>query len=75
MSKGGLRAPPPGGPCTAAPLSPRAACVGVFQAVLMGQESKDSLRDVLVMLRNTSNPQVEYITRIIQRHMATVGGL
>lgn len=49
--------------------------MGVFQAVLLGQETKDSLRDVLVMLRNTSNPQVEYITRIIQRHMATIGGL
>ena len=36
----------------------RGACVGVLQQVIAGVEPKDSLRDVLAMLRNTSNPQV-----------------
>lgn len=45
----------------------RGACMGVFQQVIAGQETKDSLKDVLVMLRNTSNPQVEYIVRTVQK--------
>ena len=45
----------------------RGACVGVLQQVIAGVEPKDSLRDVLAMLRNTSNPQVEYIVRTIQK--------
>ena len=45
----------------------RGACVGVFQAVVAGLEPKASLADVLTMLRNTSNPQVEYIIRIIRK--------
>ena len=45
----------------------RGACVGVFQQVIAGRESRDSLRDVLSMLRNTSNPQVEYIIRIMRK--------
>eukprot|EP00899_Mesostigma_viride_P026591 jgi/Mesvir1/7116/Mv09220-RA.1 len=36
----------------------RGACVGVFQLIIAEKESKDTLRDVLTMLRNTSNPQV-----------------
>ncbi len=35
--------------------------------MIAAKESKDSLRDVLVMLRNTSNPQVEYIVRTVQK--------
>ena len=45
----------------------RGACVGVLQQVIAGVEPKDSLRDVLSMLRNTSNPQVEYIVRTVQK--------
>ena len=30
-------------------------------------EPKESLRDILGMLRNTSNPQVEYFVRIIKK--------
>jgi len=51
----------------------RGACIGVLQQVIAGTESKDALREVLVMLRNTSNPQVEYITRTIQRWAQTAG--
>jgi intraflagellar transport protein 56 len=45
----------------------RGACVGVFQMVIAGVEPKGSLADVLTMLRNTNNPQVEYITRIVKK--------
>jgi intraflagellar transport protein 56 len=45
----------------------RGACVGVFQKVVIGQESPDMLRDVIAMLRNTSNPQVEYIIRSMKK--------
>lgn len=45
----------------------RGACVGVFQQVIAGKASRDDLQDVLTMVRNTSNPQVEYIVRIIKK--------
>ena len=45
----------------------RGACVGAFQQVIAGMEPKELLMDVLTMLRNTSNPQVEYIIRIIKK--------
>lgn len=45
----------------------RGACVGVLQQVIAGKESQESLPEVLAMLRNTSNPQVEYIVRTIQK--------
>lgn len=35
--------------------------------VIAGKESKENLADVLGFLRNTSNPQVEYIIRTIKR--------
>ena len=41
--------------------------MGVFQQVVAGMERKESLRDILGMLRNTSNPQVEYFVRIIKK--------
>jgi len=45
----------------------RGACVGVFQLMIAGKASRDDLQDVLTMVRNTSNPQVEYIVRIIMK--------
>ena len=45
----------------------RGSCVGVFQLMIAGKASRDDLQDVLTMVRNTSNPQVEYIVRIIQK--------
>jgi len=45
----------------------RGACVGVFQLMIAGKASRDDLQDVLSMIRNTSNPQVEYIVRIIKK--------
>ena len=40
---------------------------GVFRQVVAGQEPKEILRDVISMLRNTSNPQVDYIIRTIKK--------
>jgi len=51
----------------------RGACVGVFQMVIAGKASRDDLQDVLTMVRNTSNPQVEYITRIIKKWCSSAG--
>lgn len=45
----------------------RGACVGVFQQLIAGKASRDDLQDALTMIRNTSNPQVEYIVRIIKK--------
>lgn len=45
----------------------RGACVGVFQAVVAGKAAKEDLRDILQMVKNTSNPQVEYMVRIIRK--------
>jgi len=43
----------------------RGACVGLFQMIIAEKEPKETLRDILMILRNTTNPQVEYITRTI----------
>lgn len=51
----------------------RGACVGVFQAIVAGKEAPDSLGDVLQMLRNTQNPQVEYISRVMRKWAAEQG--
>ncbi|XP_021348035.1 intraflagellar transport protein 56-like isoform X3 [Mizuhopecten yessoensis] len=45
----------------------RGACVGVFQLIIAGHEPREQLREVVQLLRNTSNPQVEYITRTMKK--------
>ncbi|VDD74095.1 unnamed protein product [Mesocestoides corti] len=54
----------------------RGACVGVFQLIIDGQEPKDTLREILQILRNTNNSQTEYFIRIIKKwakeHSVTV---
>uniref|UniRef100_A0A670K1N6 Intraflagellar transport protein 56 n=1 Tax=Podarcis muralis TaxID=64176 RepID=A0A670K1N6_PODMU len=45
----------------------RGACVGIFQMIIAGREPKDTLREVLHLLRSTGNPQVEYIVRIMKK--------
>uniref|UniRef100_A0A8U7N2R7 Intraflagellar transport protein 56 n=1 Tax=Corvus moneduloides TaxID=1196302 RepID=A0A8U7N2R7_CORMO len=45
----------------------RGACVGVFQMILAGREAKDTLREVLDLLKSTGNSQVEYIVRIMKK--------
>ncbi|KAG5279003.1 hypothetical protein AALO_G00105060 [Alosa alosa] len=45
----------------------RGACVGIFQLILAGREPRETLKEVLPMLRSTGNPQVEYIIRILKK--------
>jgi intraflagellar transport protein 56 len=45
----------------------RGACVGVFQLVVAGKAHSEDLGSALAMVRNTSNPQVEYMVRIIRK--------
>ncbi|XP_073094484.1 intraflagellar transport protein 56 isoform X3 [Manis javanica] len=45
----------------------RGACVGIFQMILAGRKPKETLREVLHLLRSTGNTQVEYITRIMKK--------
>jgi len=45
----------------------RGACVGVFQQVVAGKANSDDLRDAVAMVRTTSNPQVEYMIRIMKK--------
>lgn len=53
----------------------RASAAGVLQLVIAGQEGKDSLREVLVILRSSSNPQAEYISRVLHKWAQMNGGL
>eukprot|EP00105_Crassostrea_gigas_P009198 XP_011424042.1 PREDICTED: intraflagellar transport protein 56 isoform X1 [Crassostrea gigas] len=45
----------------------RGACVGVFQMIIAGHEPRDKLQEVVQLLRNTTNPQVEYVTRTMKK--------
>eukprot|EP00798_Chlamydomonas_sp_ICE-L_P013897 gene13897-19824_t len=48
----------------------KGACIGTFQLVIANKEPKDSLRDVIAMMKNgndTSNPQIEMITRVMKK--------
>ncbi|KAJ1485586.1 hypothetical protein T484DRAFT_1792801, partial [Baffinella frigidus] len=45
----------------------KGACVGAFQKIVAGKEPRDSLREIALMLRNTTNPQVEYIMRTFKK--------
>ena len=44
----------------------RGACIGVFQMVVAGKEKPERLVEVIDLLKNTSNPQVEYFVRIMK---------
>jgi len=48
----------------------RGAVVGVFQKVVAGKAHSDELREALAMVRNASNPQVEYMVRVIRKWCA-----
>ncbi|XP_061866453.1 intraflagellar transport protein 56 isoform X4 [Colius striatus] len=45
----------------------RGACVGVFQMIIAGREAKETLREILHLLKSTTNSQVEYIVRIMRK--------
>lgn len=46
----------------------RGACIAVLQKISLGEEPKENLQDIIGMLRNTSNPQVEYIIRVMKKY-------
>eukprot|EP00164_Ancoracysta_twista_P000249 GFYU01000352.1.p1 GENE.GFYU01000352.1~~GFYU01000352.1.p1 ORF type:complete len:548 (-),score=193.35 GFYU01000352.1:55-1698(-) len=45
----------------------RGACVGVLAQIIAGEETKEQLRDVFSMLRNTTNPQAEYLMKVMRK--------
>uniref|UniRef100_A0A7S3S006 Intraflagellar transport protein 56 n=2 Tax=Choreotrichia TaxID=141411 RepID=A0A7S3S006_9SPIT len=45
----------------------RGACVGAFQQIIAQKERKETLREVVNILKSTRNPQVEYLTRVIKK--------
>ncbi|XP_061883038.1 intraflagellar transport protein 56 [Entelurus aequoreus] len=45
----------------------RGACVGIFQLILAKKESKEILKEVVLLLRNSGNPQVEFILRVMRK--------
>ncbi|CAI2722666.1 unnamed protein product [Schistosoma spindalis] len=45
----------------------RGACVGAFQLIIDGQEPKERLREIIQILRNTNNPQTEYLIRVMKK--------
>ncbi|XKL67233.1 hypothetical protein PGB90_010653 [Kerria lacca] len=45
----------------------RGACVGVLQLIIAGRQARDTLSDVVQLLRNSANTQVEPIIRTIKR--------
>jgi len=46
----------------------RGAAIGTFQKVVAKHETQDKLQEVVRMLRNTNNPQAEYmVNRVIQK--------
>eukprot|EP00794_Sanderia_malayensis_P009225 gene9225-10198_t len=45
----------------------RSACVGIFQMIIASHEPRETLRDVIQLLRSSANPQVEYITRTMKK--------
>ncbi|RWS14379.1 intraflagellar transport protein 56-like isoform X2 [Dinothrombium tinctorium] len=44
----------------------RGACCGVFQMIIAERETRETLRDVISLLRSSSNPQTEQIVKIMR---------
>ena len=49
----------------------RGAAVGHFQAVIGGKEHRDSLQEVMSILRGNKNPQAEQICNVIRKWIST----
>ena len=45
----------------------KGACIGVLQSILNGTESKEALKSIGQMLRNSSHPQVEAILQTFRK--------
>ena len=57
--------PPPPPPPPPRPAPPGGG--GAFQQVIARKERKETLRDVLGMLKSSRNPQVEYLARVMKK--------
>jgi intraflagellar transport protein 56 len=44
----------------------RGACVGAFKQLISGSQPKEQFREIVGLLRNSPNPQVEYIVRVMK---------
>ncbi|CAF1254824.1 unnamed protein product [Adineta steineri] len=42
------------------------ACAGTFQQIVAGKESRDTLRDILALLRNTKHPQGDQMIKVMR---------
>ena len=49
------------------------ACIGILKQITLGTEPKESLRVVANLLRNSVNPQVEYILRLVKKVAKELG--
>merc|ERR1711874_486145 len=45
----------------------RGAAVGLFQMIIAGREDRQALADIIQILRNTQNPQVEHIVKVMKK--------
>lgn len=45
----------------------RGACAGAFQLIVAGHEPRETLREILQLLRNTSSPQAESMLKIMRK--------
>ena len=45
----------------------RGACVGVLQLAVAGHEPRESLEEVVAILRSTAQPQAEFIASVIHK--------
>lgn len=45
----------------------RGACAGAFQLIVAGHEPRETLREILLLLRNTSTPQAESIVKVMRK--------
>ncbi|CAL9700450.1 unnamed protein product [Knipowitschia caucasica] len=45
----------------------RGACIGVFQMILANKEPKETLKEIVPLLRNSGNYQVDYIVKTLKK--------
>jgi intraflagellar transport protein 56 len=45
----------------------RGSCAGAFQLIVAGHEPRETLREILQLLRNTSSPQAESMFKIMRK--------
>lgn len=45
----------------------RGACMGIFQQIVAGHEPRETLRDIIDLLKTSMNSQVEYLCRVMKK--------